>query len=283
MKLHALTALLFFSAATLGTSGTRAHPQHEHRDVLVARAAKDGLEFAAAKRQADPVVAAALAPSGSSTQNQEPSSSQVASAAHSAASSIGTTATSSLSAGSASASGTGSNSSQPTPVVSGANGVPALSLISSGMPSGTPSPVVSTYAPGATPPFPGGPALPAQCKFLPPVSSPASLSACRSLYWILVVFISADWPAQDKVPDTSKSHFGGPFLGLGTLRSFAQLPRRFKRGCKNSMALTFLHGLQPPTDRAQVIPPLRRRPVHAVGGRVAGPRATQISPRARRS
>ena len=84
-------------------------------------------------------------------------------------------ATSSLSAGSASGTGTtGSGSSQPTPVVpvpAGANGAPALSLISSGMPSGTPSPVVSTYAPGATPSFPGGPALPAQCKFLPLVSS----------------------------------------------------------------------------------------------------------------
>jgi hypothetical protein len=175
MKLHALTTLLFFSAATISTMGSRAQPQHEqrgHRDVLVARAAKGELEFAATKHQAGPVVAAAPAPNGSSVSSQASSSSQVASTTNSAASSTGATATSSLSAGSASASGTGmtgSGSSQPTPVVSvpaGANGVPALSLISSGMPSGTPSPVVSTYAPGATPPFPGGPALPAQCKFL---------------------------------------------------------------------------------------------------------------------
>jgi hypothetical protein len=299
MKLHALTTLLFFSAATLSTTGSRAQPQHErhgHRDVLLARVAKDELEFAAAKRQG-PVVAAAPAPSSSSASSQAPTSSQVPSAApaappttNSAASSAGATATSSLSAGSASASGTGmtgSGSSQPTPVVpvpAGANGVPALSVISSGMPSGTPSPVVSTYAPGATPSFPGGPALPAQCKFLPLVSSPACSSACRSWCWILVVFNSADWPAQDKVPDTSESHFfGGPFLGLGTLKRLAQLLMRFKRGCKSSMASTFLHGLQPPTDRAQVTPPLRGRPVRAVGGRVAGPRATRISPRARRS
>jgi hypothetical protein len=193
MKLHALTTLLFFSAATLSTTGSRAQPQHKqhHRDVLVARAAKGDLEFAAAKRQAGPVVAAAPAPSSASS--QAPSSSQVAPAGsaappttNSAASGAGATATSSLSAGSSSVSGTGmtgSGSSQPTPVVpvpAGANGVPALSLISSGMPSGTPSPVVSTYAPGATPSFPGGPALPAQCKFLPFVSSPACSSACRS-------------------------------------------------------------------------------------------------------
>jgi hypothetical protein len=229
MKLHALTTLLFFSAATLSTTGSRAQPQHErrdHQDVLVARAAKGELEFAATTRQAGPVVAAAPAPSGSSASSQGPSSSQVASAAppstNSAASSAGATATSSLSAGSASASGTGmtgSGSSQPTPVVSipaGANGVPAISLISSGMPSGTPSPVVSTYAPGATPSFPGGPALPAQCKFLPLVSSPACSSACRSLCWILVVFNSADWPAQDKVPDTSESFYWWTlFLALG--------------------------------------------------------------------
>jgi hypothetical protein len=220
MKLHALTTLLFFSAATLSTTGSRAQPQHKqhHRDVLVARAAKGDLEFAAAKRQAGPVVAAAPAPSSASS--QAPSSSQVAPAGsaappttNSAASGAGATATSSLSAGSSSVSGTGmtgSGSSQPTPVVpvpAGANGVPALSLISSGMPSGTPSPVVSTYAPGATPSFPGGPALPAQCKFLPFVSSPACSSACRSWCWILVVFSSADWPTQDKVPDTCESHF----------------------------------------------------------------------------
>jgi hypothetical protein len=234
MKLHALTTLLFFSAATLSTTGSRAQPQHErhgHRDLLVARAAKGELAFAAAKRQ-NPAVAAAPAPSGSSASSQPSSASAAPPTTNSAASSAGATATSSLS-GSASVSGTGtmgSNSSQPTPVVpvpAGANGVPALSLIFSGMPSGTPSPVVSTYAPGATPSFPGGPALPAQCKFLSLVSSPACSSACRSRCWVLVVFSSADWPAQDKVPDTCESHiFGGPFLGLGMLNAW----RSFRGG-----------------------------------------------------
>lgn len=183
MKLHALTTLLFFSVATLGATGTRAQPQHErrgHRDLLVARAANDGLEFAAAKRQG-PAVAAAPAPSSSSTSSQAPSSTQAPAApptTNSAASSTGA-ATSSSSSGSTSASGTGvtgSGSSQPTPVVpvpAGANGAPALSLISSGMPSGTPSPLVSSYAPGATPSFPGGPPLPAQCK---PLTSPRLVS-----------------------------------------------------------------------------------------------------------
>jgi hypothetical protein len=62
---------------------------------------------------------------------------------------------------------TGSGSSQPTTVPTGANGVPPLSLISSGMSSGTPSPVTATYAPGATPPIPGAPVLPAKCTFPP--------------------------------------------------------------------------------------------------------------------
>jgi hypothetical protein len=55
----------------------------------------------------------------------------------------------------------------PTPVVSvppdGQNGVPPLSLISFGMSTGTPSPVASSYAPGATPPISGAPVLPAAC------------------------------------------------------------------------------------------------------------------------
>ena len=284
MKLRALTTLLFFSAVSTGSQAQPQHDHRHHRDILAARVAKGELEFGA--RQVGPIVAAAPAPGGGSSSM---SSSQPAAAAtpstSTSAPSAGATTSSSSSTGSTSVSGTGttnSSSSQPTPVVpvpAGANGVPALSLISSGMPSGTPSPVVSTYAPGATPTFPGAPALPAQCRFLLLVSS-----ARRSGCWILVVFSSADWPAQDKVPDTSESHFlGGPFLGLGTLRRLTQLLRRFKRGCKSSMASTFLHGLQPPTGRVQVIPPLRRRPVRAVGGRVAGPRVTRISPRARRS
>jgi hypothetical protein len=61
-------------------------------------------------------------------------------------------------------SGSGSGS---TPVPTGPNGVPPLSLISSGMPTGTPSPVATTYTPGATPPISGAPVLPAQCTFPP--------------------------------------------------------------------------------------------------------------------
>ena len=72
--------------------------------------------------------------------------------------------------------------SQPTPIPMGASGVPPLGLISSGMSSGTPSPVTVTYVPGAMPLIPGAPVLPA--KF---------------------VFNSADWQAQDKVPNTTSN------------------------------------------------------------------------------
>ena len=175
MKLHALTALLFLAAAAALSSsrtGTRAQLQDEqqyqyqqrgHRDMdmlVVARAAKG--------HGGPVVVAAAPAPSGSN----QVSSSQPASAAPSTtASGAGASTTSVTSAaGSASGSGTGmtgSGSSQSTPVPTGTNGVPPLSLISSGMPPGTPSPVAATYAPGATPPIPGAPVLPAKCTFHP--------------------------------------------------------------------------------------------------------------------
>jgi len=96
------------------------------------------------------------------------------------------------------------------------------------------------------------------------------------------VFSSADLPAQDKIPDTSESHIFS-WLRDAEVRCLAQLLRRFRRGWRNSMASTFLRGLRPPMDRARVTPARRRRPVPAVGGRVAGPRATLILPRARRS
>jgi hypothetical protein len=48
------------------------------------------------------------------------------------------------------------------------------------------------------------------------------------------------------------------------------------------MASTFLRGRQPPMERARAIPPLRQRPVRAVGGRAAGPPATRISLRVQR-
>jgi hypothetical protein len=179
MKLHASTALLFFSAAaTLTTlTVTRAQPQDHlhrshHRDTLVARAARDELAFAAAKRQAGPVVAAAAAPPAPSGSTSSSSSASAGPAVplttSSGAHGTGTSTTPSLSAASGTGmTGSGSGSSQPTPLPTGPNGVPPLSLISSGMLPGTPSPVATTYPPGATPPFSGAPALPAQCTYPP--------------------------------------------------------------------------------------------------------------------
>ena len=66
-----------------------------------------------------------------------------------------------------------SSTMRPTPVVSvppgGQNGAPPLSLISSGMSTGTPSPLMSSYAASATPPIPGAPALPTPCALVLPL------------------------------------------------------------------------------------------------------------------
>lgn len=58
--------------------------------------------------------------------------------------------------------------------------IPALANITLGMPTHAPLPPATTYPVGATPPVSGAPVLPTT-----------------------FVFRSGDWPAQDKVPDTS--------------------------------------------------------------------------------
>jgi hypothetical protein len=66
-----------------------------------------------------------------------------------------------------------SSTMRPTPVVSvppgGQNGARPLSLISSGMSTGMPSPLVSSYAASATPPIPGAPTLPTPCALVVPL------------------------------------------------------------------------------------------------------------------
>ncbi|KAI0251794.1 hypothetical protein BJV78DRAFT_1208840 [Lactifluus subvellereus] len=169
MKLSALSVLLF-SAVMAG--GTRAKPpphQRHHRNVV-----------ALGNRQ---VKLGAAGPSASGASGGPTSSTP------SPSSSAGNSSSGSRSAASTSVTGTATatgslKTSIPTPVVpvpsGGQNGVPPLSLISSGMSTGTPSPVASSYAPGATPPIPGVPVLPTAFVFHP-----------------------ADWPTQDQVPDTS--------------------------------------------------------------------------------
>ena len=192
MKLPVL--LLSAATLTLVAGGTRAkpQPQRHHRNVV-----------ALGNRQVD---LGAAGPSGSSASGPasptpSPSSSQAAvsssssSSGHSAASTV--TGTGMATTGSV-------KTSIPTPVVSvppgGQNGVPPLSLISFGMSTGTPSPVASSYVPGATPPISGAPVLPAACTF------PLVHFVCVHAYFrLLVVFHPADWPTQDRVPDTCES------------------------------------------------------------------------------
>ncbi|KAH9983935.1 hypothetical protein BJV77DRAFT_1040509 [Russula vinacea] len=185
--LYASTTLLFFSAATLTLSTvTRAQPQqdHQHRNHH-----RDTLVAAAAKRQPGPAFAAAAGPapapapsgsSGSSTSPQAASAAPAAALTTTGSAAHGTGASTTPSSSAASGTGMTGSGSGSTPVPTGPNGVPPLSLISSGMPTGTPSPVATTYTPGATPPISGAPVLPAQ-----------------------FMFNSADWPTQDKIPDTT--------------------------------------------------------------------------------
>jgi len=67
----------------------------------------------------------------------------------------------------------------PAPAATGPNGVPALSAISSGMPTGADLPASTIYPPGATPSIAGAPPLPSA-----------------------FVFNINDWPAQDVIPPT---------------------------------------------------------------------------------
>ena len=125
------------------------------------------------------------------------------------------------SSGSSSYTMTNSPPSSATSIPTGQNGVPPLSLISSGMHTGTSSPLASTYKPGATPPIPGAPPLPTTCVSLFRVH----LTGLRTLTPVLVVVNVADWPAQDKVPGTGKLSSLSYVLGRKT-----ETRHRFYRG-----------------------------------------------------
>jgi len=165
MKLHALTTLFLSVVALSGTTpGARAgrHPHHHRHHV-------------AAKQRQAPAIAAP-APPGSSSSGPSSSAASATSAGPQPVSSNAnpaSTPTGSLSnAPQSSPTGSGSvtaTTTLPTPVVpvpSGTNGVPPLPFISFGMSTGVPSPVVSTYTAGATPPIPGAPPLPTACTAL---------------------------------------------------------------------------------------------------------------------
>ncbi|KAI9440334.1 carbohydrate esterase family 4 protein [Lactarius indigo] len=160
MKLHALVALLFSVVAL--TAGTHAQ-QHHHRGHRRQVELAAGVTTSTHSGSPSPSSPSASTPTSSSTTTSSPSSISTGS-----------------SSGSSSSITTNSSPSSSASVPTGQNGVPPLSMISSGMPTGTSLPLASTYTPGATPPIPGVPPLPTA-----------------------FVFNAADWPAQDKVPDTN--------------------------------------------------------------------------------
>ncbi|KAI9510516.1 chitin deacetylase [Russula earlei] len=137
MKLQALTALLFSTATLRGTcaqSHVRHHRQHRSQhDAMVARGGQPPVASLANRQAGNPA--------GSSSKPPAPTPQ-------------------------GSGSGGIAATPRPTPVApggTGTNGVPPLNAISSGMPAGTPLPVPTNYAPGAIPPVPGAPPLPAPC------------------------------------------------------------------------------------------------------------------------
>ncbi|KAJ3989281.1 carbohydrate esterase family 4 protein [Lentinula detonsa] len=105
-------------------------------------------------------------------------------AASSASSSSGTSAVSSSTTGTSTGTATGSTTAVAAPAsATWGTSFPPLSQISSGMPSEVTQPVTTTYSPGTSPTYFSG-ADPLPTAF---------------------VFNAADWPAQDKLPDTSSS------------------------------------------------------------------------------
>jgi hypothetical protein len=179
MKLHILTTLLFSAATFLAGGGTHAQRHHQHQYQYHAHAHHHDDVMALARRQlndaAGPASSSGVGISSSRVNGAMPTESGSGQAPTMGGRSSG------LATGSVSRSG----STIPTPVVSvppgGQNGAPPLSLISSGMPSGTPSPLVSTYAAGATPPIPGAPPLPTPC------TSHPSLLPSRFFFPVLLI------------------------------------------------------------------------------------------------
>ena len=184
LVLMKLIALLFSLVAL--TAGAHAQAQHHYRRKV---------ELAAVPTSS----------SSSTTRSAVGSpSSSPASGTNPAPSSTTTSSPGSISTGSSYT--TNASPSSATSVPTGLNGVPPLSLISSGMSTGTSSPLASTYTPGATPPIPGAPPLPTTCtsSCVPPHSLTHSTSVIKNYIIFTVVVNVADWPTQDKLPDTSK-------------------------------------------------------------------------------
>ncbi|KAN0129844.1 glycoside hydrolase/deacetylase [Lactarius tabidus] len=159
-----LVALLFSLVALTAGAHAQHHHNHDHRRQLS-------------------LAAGTSSSTHSGSPSPSPSSYPLTSSGTSPIPSFTTIPSSSISTGTGV---TNASPSSATPVPTGQNGVPPLSMISSGMSTGTSSPLASTYTPGATPPISGAPPLPT--KF---------------------VFNAADWPTQDKLPDASSPEVQG--------------------------------------------------------------------------
>ncbi|KIK61685.1 carbohydrate esterase family 4 protein [Collybiopsis luxurians FD-317 M1] len=119
-------------------------------------------------------------------QSSSSSSSSISSATATSASSVTTGATSTASSAVSGASGTtasGTSTTGPPASATWGTSFPPLSQISSGMPSEMTQPASTTYAAGSSPTY---------YSAASPLPSP-------------FVYSAANWPAQDKVPDTSSS------------------------------------------------------------------------------
>jgi hypothetical protein len=218
MKLQALTTALFLSCLALSEAvgiSARAQPQqrqglgrslgrqlpyqhqsphHSHREAAASAAAarRDNNSAGPPPSSRSTGGAAPMTATGNPASTPAPAPTAPQSPSLSSASSVAP-ATGSASAVTTT---TATVMTIPTPVVSvpqGANGAPPLSLISSGMSTGVPSPVVSTYAPGATPPISGVPPLPTPCTSLIRVISPFFVFVLFVVFCCIASYSSFFW------------------------------------------------------------------------------------------
>ena len=255
LVLMKLIALIFSLVAL--TAGAHAQHQHHYR------------------RQVE--LAAVPTSSSSSTTRSavgSPSSSP-ASGTNPAPSSTTTSSPGSISTGSSYT--TNASPSSATSVPTGLNGVPPLSLISSGMSTGTSSPLASTYTPGATPPIPGAPPLPTTC-----TSSRAPPHSLTQRLLLKTILFSQSWLTLQI--GRRKTNYLIPVSRCLLRRRIEfhgkiQVLRRYSSGCRNSWVSIYPIGHRRQTVRARVTRQQRRSRRRAAGGRVVGSRVTRISPR----
>ncbi|KII85859.1 carbohydrate esterase family 4 protein [Plicaturopsis crispa FD-325 SS-3] len=168
MKLQAFATLFSAIVAANAHNGKHARLAHKRQLGGLIPSASSSVASTSSFSPA----ALAVSSSSSAASSSVVSTSQTTSASASSASSTSAASSASASAGAASVSA-------PPPA---ATGVPPLSAITLGMPTGATQALSASFAPGATPSFSGAPGLPTA-----------------------FVFDAHKWPAMDKIPDTSSS------------------------------------------------------------------------------